>query len=204
MDWAKKGMTNGANRIKSGNRCFKEKVMAREFQALRIVVLTFSDSRTLETDTSGAFLQNAVTTAGHHLIHREIIPEDLQTIIDTLNAHIDTGKTDVILCTGGTGLTGRDQTPEAFEAVIEKWIPGFGELFRWLSYKKIGASTIQSRATAGMSKGVLLFALPGSTGACKDAWNDILSKQLDIRTKPCNFAEILPRMKESPYARRKG
>ena len=178
--------------------------MNREFVALNIVVLTLSDSRTLETDTSGAFLESAVKSAGHHFLGRYIIPEDLNGIIQNLQQHISHPRTDVILCTGGTGLTGRDQTPEAFEAVVEKWIPGFGELFRWQSYQKIGASTIQSRATAGMANGVLLFALPGSTGACRDAWDGILLQQLDIRNKPCNFAEILPRMKESPYARRKG
>ena len=178
--------------------------MKRDFLPLRIAVYTMSDTRTDDNDTSGAYLAKAVQDAGHLLIEKKIVREDLNAIVAALEAIVDSEKVDVVICTGGTGLTGRDQTPEAFEALIEKWIPGFGELFRWLSFQKIGLSTIQSRATAGMRKGVLLFALPGSTGACKDAWNDILLKQLDVRTKPCNFAEILPRLKESPYARRKG
>ncbi|MAA80126.1 MAG: hypothetical protein CL916_12805 [Deltaproteobacteria bacterium] len=119
-----------------------------------------------------------------------------------LQRYIQDPTVDVVLCTGGTGLTQRDQTPEALEAVVEKWIPGFGEIFRWLSYQKIGTSTIQSRACAGMTNGTLIFALPGSTGACKDAWTGILLAQLDIRHRPCNFIEILPRMKHTSLSRK--
>ena len=174
----------------------------RPFHALSIVVLTLSDSRTEETDRSGQYLCEALTNAGHKLVYKKIIPDDKERIVQELQQAVDDEDIDVVLSTGGTGLTGRDQTPEALKQVVEKWIPGFGELFRWLSFQKIGTSTIQSRACAGMSNGTLLFALPGSTGACKDAWEGILLAQLDIRHRPCNFAEILPRMKESPLRRK--
>lgn len=176
--------------------------MKRPFTPVRVGVLTLSDTRTEANDHSGAYLSHAVQTAGHIVHEKKIIPDDKDTIIDALQTYIHEPSVDVILCTGGTGLTQRDQTPEALEAVIEKWIPGFGELFRWLSYQKIGTSTIQSRACAGMAKGTLIFALPGSTGACKDAWNGILQAQLDIRHRPCNFIEILPRMKQSALSRK--
>ena len=169
---------------------------------LHIVVLTLSDTRTEESDTSGAYLVSALQKAGHTLLEKSILKEDKDSFVQKLQELIKDERVEVVLCTGGTGLTGRDQTPEAFSAVIEKWIPGFGELFRWLSYQKIKTSTIQSRACAGMANGTLLFALPGSTSACKDAWEGILKPQLDIRHKPCNFAEILPRMKESPLRRK--
>ena len=175
---------------------------SRPFHPLAIVVLTLSDSRTEETDRSGRYLCQALTRAGHTLAYKKIIPDDKEKIVQELQQAIQNDDIDVVLSTGGTGLTGRDQTPEALELVIEKWIPGFGELFRWLSFQKIGTSTIQSRACAGMSNGTLLFALPGSTGACTDAWEGILLPQLDIRHRPCNFAEILPRMKESPLRRK--
>ena len=174
----------------------------RKTLSLNISVLTLSDTRTKENDTSGRYLCDALQEAGHTLVRYDILREDKSSLIQTLKSHIDDPNIDVVLCTGGTGLTLRDQTPEAFAAVVEKWIPGFGELFRWQSYQKIGTSTIQSRACAGMANGTLLFALPGSTSACKDAWNGILLAQLDIRHRPCNFAEILPRMKNSPLKRK--
>jgi molybdenum cofactor biosynthesis protein B len=175
---------------------------SRTFLPVNICIFTLSDSRTEKDDYSGKYLASAIMNAGHTLYAKHIIPDDKEIIVSHLRESIDDPKIDVVLCTGGTGLTGRDQTPEALEEVVEKWIPGFGELFRWLSYQKIGTSTIQSRATAGMANGTLIFALPGSTGACKDAWNGILKAQLDIRHRPCNFVEILPRMKENPLRRK--
>lgn len=163
---------------------------------LNIVVLTISDTRTKETDRSGAYLCSALQEAGHQLIAHKIIPDDINAIVGNFHEFATRQDVQVILTTGGTGLTGRDVTPEALEAVVEKWIPGFGELFRWLSYEKIGTSTIQSRACAGVFQGSLIFAIPGSTGACKDAWNGILKQQLDINHKPCNFAEIIGRLIE--------
>ena len=175
---------------------------SRTFVPVKIMVLTLSDSRTEENDRSGQYLVDALTEAGHILQEKHIIPDDKNTIVELLQKGIHNPEVDTILCTGGTGLTGRDQTPEALGEVVEKWIPGFGELFRWLSFQKIGTSTIQSRACAGMANGTLIFALPGSTGACRDAWEGILKAQLDIRHRPCNFVEILPRMKESPLRRK--
>ena len=174
----------------------------RPFVAVRICVLTLSDTRTESDDRSGAYLVEAVEQSGHVMHEKKIIPDDKDIIIESLNKYIQEPSIDVVLCTGGTGLTQRDQTPEALDAVVEKWIPGFGELFRWLSYQKIGTSTIQSRACAGMANGTLIFALPGSTGACKDAWTGILQAQLDIRHRPCNFIEILPRMKGTDLSRK--
>lgn len=175
--------------------------MNRPFVPVRISVFTLSDTRTEDTDTSGQYLVESLTKAAHILHEKRIIPDDKDTIILALRDAIQHPHVDVVLCTGGTGLTHRDQTPEALEAVAEKKIPGFGELFRWISYQKIGTSTIQSRACAGMANGTLIFVIPGSTGACKDAWNGILKSQLDIRHRPCNFIEILPRMKESSLRR---
>ncbi|MBM75094.1 MAG: molybdenum cofactor biosynthesis protein B [Proteobacteria bacterium] len=172
------------------------------FIPLSIVVLTISDTRTEDNDTSGKYLCEALTSSGHHLVEKTIVSDEKHLIIQTIQPWIADESIDVVLCTGGTGLTHRDVTPEAFELLVEKWIPGFGELFRYLSFKKIGVSTIQSRACAGTAHGTLLFALPGSTGACKDAWEGILKAQLDIRSKPCNFAEILPRMKHLGRARK--
>ncbi len=175
---------------------------SRNFVPLHIVVCSISDTRTTENDTSGSFLCEALLQSGHILQERTIIKDDLSTITNHLQTWVERDDIDVILCTGGTGLTDRDVTPEALENVVEKWIPGFGELFRYLSFSKIRTSTIQSRACAGSSKGKLIFALPGSTSACRDAWNDILIYQLDIRHRPCNFAEILPRMKGSSLSRK--
>lgn len=166
------------------------------FLKINIAVLTVSDTRTLEDDRSGETLGARIVSAGHELTERAIIQDDLEAIELKLRDWIDRPDIDVVISTGGTGVTGRDVTPEAFHKIFEKEIVGFGELFRTLSYKKIGTSTIQSRATAGVAGGTYLFALPGSTGACRDAWDDILVHQLDARHKPCNFAELLPRLQE--------
>lgn len=168
----------------------------RPFLPVRIAVLTVSDTRTLDTDTSGQVLADRLEAAGHVLAARALVRDDADLIEARLRAWIADPAVDVVISTGGTGVTGRDVTPEAFNRVIEKDIPGFGELFRWLSYQKIGTSTIQSRAMAGVADGTYLFALPGSSGACKDAWDGILATQLDSRFRPCNFVELMPRLKE--------
>ena len=167
-----------------------------EFKALNIAVMTVSDTRTEETDKSGALLVESLLTAGHNLSAKTIVPDEQTEIEAALRQWIMDDTIDVVLATGGTGVTGRDVTPEAFQAVYEKEIPGFGELFRMISYDLIKTSTLQSRATAGVAGGTYLFALPGSTGACRDAWNQILIHQLDIRHRPCNFAELIPRLTE--------
>jgi molybdenum cofactor biosynthesis protein B len=166
------------------------------FAPLRIAVMTVSDTRTEETDRSGATLAERLTKAGHELAAKVIVRDERPAIVERLRAWIADPGIEVVLATGGTGVTGRDVTPEAFGEVFEKEIPGFGELFRMLSYDGIGTSTIQSRAVAGVAGGTYLFALPGSTGACRDAWDMILESQLDIRHKPCNFAELIPRLQE--------
>ena len=168
----------------------------RDFHPLKIAILTVSDSRTMDTDKSGATLQSRAEGAGHTIVDRKIIPDDYELLVQQLTHWINDSAVEVVITTGGTGVTGRDVTPEAVEAVGEKHIPGFGELFRWLSYKLISTSTIQSRATAVVSRGTYIFALPGSTGACRDAWDGILRDQLDIRHRPCNFAELIPRLQE--------
>ncbi|MBO9623274.1 MAG: molybdenum cofactor biosynthesis protein B [Sphingomonas sp.] len=166
------------------------------FRPVRIAVLTVSDTRTLADDRSGDRLVERLTSAGHELADRAIVRDDADLIVARLHAWIDDPQVDVILTTGGTGVTGRDVTPEALARVWDKEIPGFGELFRWLSYQTIGTSTIQSRATAGVARGTYVFALPGSTGAVTDAWDLILKDQLDSRHKPCNFVELMPRLSE--------
>jgi molybdopterin adenylyltransferase len=166
------------------------------FAPVNIAVLTVSDTRTEETDKSGALLVEKLIEAGHTLAEKAIIRDEQAAIVAKLSTWIADPAVEVVLATGGTGVTGRDVTPEAFAEVYEKEIPGFGELFRMLSYDLISTSTIQSRATAGVAGGTYLFALPGSTGACRDAWDGILLSQLDIRHKPCNFAELLPRLQE--------
>ena len=166
------------------------------FLPVNIAVLTVSDTRTAETDTSGDTLAERIMDAGHKVAARIILPDDKTALIAQLNAWIDDPEIDVVISTGGTGVTGRDVTPEAFHAVYEKEIVGFGELFRHLSYAKIGTSTIQSRATSGVSRGTYLFALPGSTSACREAWDDIIVWQLDSRHKPCNLVELMPRLME--------
>lgn len=168
----------------------------RAFRPVNIALLTVSDRRTLAEDTSGDLLQQRLTDAGHTLAARVLLKDDLAAIIAQLNAWIDDAQVDCVITTGGTGLTGRDVMPEAFKAVVEKEIPGFGELFRWISFRSIGTSTMQSRATAGLARGTYLFALPGSTGACRDGWDEILRWQLDARHKPCNLVELMPRLRE--------
>ena len=168
----------------------------RDFLPVNIAVLTVSDSRTVEDDKSGIVLVNRIEKAGHKVAARDIVTDEIVLIVEKLNSWIANASIDVVVATGGTGVTGRDVTPEAFAQVYEKEVPGFGELFRWISYQKIATSTIQSRATAGVAGGTYLFALPGSPGACKDAWDEILVHQLDARYKPCNFVELMPRLKE--------
>ncbi|MGA1849289.1 molybdenum cofactor biosynthesis protein B [Sphingobium yanoikuyae] len=168
----------------------------RTFLPVRIAVLTVSDTRTLADDRSGDTLVERLTGAGHVLADRLIVIDDRSAIVARLQAWIDDPQVDVILTTGGTGVTGRDVTPEALAQVQDKEIPGFGELFRWLSYQSIGTSTIQSRATACVARGTYIFALPGSTGAVRDAWDGILASQLDSRFRPCNFVELMPRLTE--------
>jgi len=168
----------------------------RRFLPVRIAVLTVSDTRTEVNDTSGNILAARVTEAGHVLAARAINRDDAGLIEQTLLGWIADPAIDVVITTGGTGITGRDVTPEAFDRVLEKRIEGFGELFRMLSYQKIGTSTIQSRAIGGVARGTYLFALPGSTGAVKDGWDDILVWQLDSRFRPCNLVELMPRLQE--------
>src|SRR5579884_3957511 len=168
----------------------------RPFLPVNIAVLTISDTRTEANDTSGDALAERITKAGHRVVARAIEKDDAGLIERRLRGWIEDSSVDVIITTGGTGITGRDVTPEAFERVLEKRIEGFGELFRMLSYQKIGTSTIQSRAIGGVAGGTYLFALPGSTGAVKDAWDDILVWQLDSRHRPCNLVELMPRLKE--------
>ena len=167
-----------------------------EFIPVRIAVLTVSDTRGLAEDRSGDTLIARLNEAGHVLAEREIVKDDVSLIIAVLHRWIDDESVDCIITTGGTGVTGRDVTPEAVEQVAEKMIPGFGELFRMLSYQTIGTSTVQSRACACVSHGTYIFALPGSTGAVKDGWDGILKDQLDSRHKPCNFVELMPRLRE--------
>ena len=170
--------------------------MATEFKPLRIAVLTISDSRSLTTDSSGQYLADTLVAAGHVLSERKLLRDDIDSVRAQVETWIGNDAVDVVLTTGGTGVTGRDGTPEAIQPLLEKTIDGFGELFRQLSYAEIGPSTIQSRCLAGIAQGTFVFCLPGSTGACHVAWEKILQSQLDSRTKPCNFAELLPRLRE--------
>ena len=166
---------------------------SRTFLPVNIAVLTVSDTRDLASDRSGDTLAERIGAAGHRLAAREICKDEAPVIEGILRRWIGDPEVDCVITTGGTGITGRDVTPEAFKRVLEKEIEGFGELFRMLSYRKIGTSTIQSRAIGGVAGGTYLFALPGSTGACKDAWDDILLFQLDSRHRPCNLVELMPR-----------
>ncbi len=168
----------------------------RAFVPVNIAVLTVSDSRVPETDKSGDTLAGLIAGAGHRVAARDIVTDDAAVIADRLRDWIADPEIDAVISTGGTGVTGRDVTPEAFAMVVDKEIPGFGEMFRMISYQKIKTAAIQSRATAGVAGGTYLFALPGSPGACKDAWNEILVHQLDARNRPCNFVELMPRLKE--------
>ncbi|MBC7800194.1 MAG: molybdenum cofactor biosynthesis protein B [Gemmatimonadaceae bacterium] len=169
---------------------------SRRFVPVRIAVLTVSDTRSAADDRSGDTLADRIIKAGHHVGARAIDRDDTPAIEARLRGWIADPSIDAVITTGGTGITGRDVTPEAFDRVLEKRIEGFGELFRMLSYQKIGTSTMQSRALAGVAGGTYLFALPGSTGAVKDAWDDILVWQLDSRHRPCNLVELMPRLQE--------
>jgi molybdenum cofactor biosynthesis protein B len=175
----------------------------RPFLAVNIAVLTVSDTRSEKDDKSGQTLSELIAASGHRVAARKIVRDERDAIAAQLRAWIADPAIDVVISTGGTGVTGRDVTPEAFHAVYEKEIAGFGELFRWLSYQKVGTSTIQSRATAGVAGGTYLFALPGSPGACRDGWEDIIRHQLDNRHRPCNLTELMPRLQEhlKPAAR---
>ncbi|MEM9877669.1 MAG: molybdenum cofactor biosynthesis protein B [Pseudomonadota bacterium] len=166
------------------------------FEPINIAVLTVSDTRTLETDTSGDILTGRISMAGHTVIDRQIIKDDVSLISALLSRWVADKNIDAIISTGGTGVTGRDVTPEAFRQVMEKEIEGFGELFRWVSFQSIGTSTVQSRALGGVASGTYMFALPGSRGAVKDGWDKILKDQLDSRHRPCNFVELMPRLME--------
>lgn len=168
----------------------------REFKPINIALLTISDTRTLEDDTSGNILADRIAGAGHHLVEHAIEKDEVIHICNRLNNWVDDRGVDCIITTGGTGLTGRDVTPEALDRVKDKDIPGFGELFRWVSFKTIGTSTVQSRACAVLARGTYIFALPGSNGAVKDGWDLILAEQLDSRNRPCNFVELMPRLRE--------
>ena len=175
----------------------------RQFIPIRIAVLTISDTRTLENDVSGQTLADRVAAAGHHLSARKIVKDDVRAIRHVVRDWTNRDDIDVIISTGGTGLTGRDVTIEAMRPLFEKEIDGFGTLFHMVSFPKIGTSTIQSRATAGVMKGKYIFCLPGSPGACKDGWDQILKAQLDYTHMPCNFVEIMPRLEEH-LQRKKG
>jgi len=174
---------------------------AREFVPVRIALMTVSDTRTRENDTSGDTLEARVKEAGHIVADRVIVHDEKSAIVEKLKQWIADPTVDVVISTGGTGLTGRDVTPEAFRVVFEKEIDGFSALFHRVSFEKVGTSTIQSRACAGVAKGTYLFALPGSPGAVRDGWDGILKFQLDYRHRPCNFVEIMPRLTE--HERRK-
>jgi molybdenum cofactor biosynthesis protein B len=167
-----------------------------KFLPVRIACLTVSDTRTFADDRSGDTLVARLTDAGHILAARQIRRDDVPTLVAQLREWIADASIDCIITTGGTGVTGRDVTPEALAQVWDKEIPGFGELFRWLSFQSIGTSTVQSRATAAVARGTYIFALPGSTGAVADAWDGILATQLDSRHRPCNFVELMPRLLE--------
>ena len=180
----------------SDRKAMRKPHQSRPFLPVNIAVMTVSDSRSAADDTSGDVLAERIEKAGHRLAARLIVKDEVEAIVARLRTWADDPEIDVVISTGGTGVTGRDVTPEAFRQVFEKEIEGFGETFRMLSYQKIGTSTIQSRATAGVANGTYLFALPGSPGACKDGWDGILVHQLDYRHGPCNFVELMPRLNE--------
>ena len=169
---------------------------AREFISLNIAVLTVSDSRTEETDKSGALLVQRLGAAGHRLSEKRIVPDDVYRIRAVVAHWIAEESVQVVIATGGTGVTGRDGTPEAIAPLLDKTIEGFGEIFRVLSYEEIKTSTLQSRALAGVANGTYVFCLPGSSGACRTAWDRIIAAQLDYRTRPCNLVELIPRLLE--------
>ena len=169
---------------------------SKKLVPVNIAILTVSDTRTLKNDKSGNYLEKAVGKAGHKCVIRELIKDDVNGIIVQLKSWIKKKTVDAIIITGGTGITGRDVTPEAIDNVKDKYIPGFGEIFRYIGYRKIGSSSIQSRAIACVAKNTFIFSLPGSPGACKDAWENILIFQLDSRNKPCNLIDLMPRLTE--------
>ncbi len=171
---------------------------SRDFVALRMAVLTVSDSRTLAEDTSGDRLQALLQEAGHQLAARKLVPDDRYRLRAVVSDWIADPQVQVVMISGGTGFTGRDNTPEAILPLLDKTVDGFGELFRHISYGEIGTSTIQSRALAGLANGTLVFCMPGSTNAVQTAWNGILREQFDIRTRPCNFVQLIHRYQESP------
>ena len=173
------------------------------FIPINIAIVTISDTRILDTDKSGDLLEDKVLKSHHKIISRDIVKDDFDGIYKLFSNLINNEKIDVIISTGGTGLTGRDITPEVMKTLFEKTIDGFGEMFRWLSFNKIGTSSLQSRAIAGVSNGTYIFCLPGSPSACVDGWDQILVHQLDIRHKPCNFVEIMPRLQEHKLSRKK-
>ena len=170
---------------------------SRPFLPVRIAVLTVSDTRTIEDDTSGASLVKMLEEAGHETADRAIVRDDIARLRATVGGWIADPEIDVVITTGGTGFTGRDVTPEALQPLFEKHIDGFSAVFHMISYQKIETSTVQSRACAGVANGTYIFCVPGSPGACKDAWNGILKWQLDNRHRPCNFVEIMPRLQET-------
>ena len=172
-----------------------------DFLPINIAIVTISDTRDLDNDKSGDVLAQRIENSGHNIIARKIVKDDFKQITQLFQSLINNEKIDVVISTGGTGLTGRDITPEVMKTLFEKSIDGFGEMFRWLSYSKIGTSALQSRALAGVTNGTYIFCLPGSPSACKDGWDDILVHQLDIRHKPCNFVEIMPRLLEHKISR---
>ena len=174
-----------------------------DFLPINISIVTISDTRNLENDKSGNVLVQRVQNSGHKILSRKIVKDDFDQISELFQNMINDKNIDVIISTGGTGLTGKDITPEVMETLFEKSIDGFGEMFRWLSFSKIGTSALQSRALAGVTKGTYIFCLPGSPSACKDGWDQILVHQLDIRHKPCNFVEIMPRLQEHEVSRTK-
>ena len=174
-----------------------------DFLPINISIVTSSDTRNLENDKSGDVLVHRVKKSGHKILSRKIVKDDFDEISELFKHLIKDKDIDVIISTGGTGLTGRDITPEVMKTLFEKSIDGFGEMFRWLSFSKIGTSALQSRALAGVTKGTYIFCLPGPPSACKDGWDDILMHQLDIRHKPCNFVEIMPRLQEHEIYRTK-
>ena len=173
-----------------------EQKKERELIPLSIAVLTISDSRTESTDRSGALLADRLQASGHRLADKRIVPDDIYKIRAIVSAWIADENVNVVISTGGTGVTGRDGTPEAVHPLLDKEIEGFGEVFRALSYEDIKTSTLQSRALAGVANATYVFCLPGSTGACKTAWDDIIAAQLDYRTRPCNLVELMPRLGE--------
>ena len=169
----------------------------RPFLPVNIAILTVSDTRTPKEDKSGQILEELARADGHRVVARDIVRDDAEGIAARLRAFVADPEVDVVITTGGTGVTGRDVTPEAFKSVVDKEIEGFGELFRWISYKSIGTSAMQSRAVGGVAGETYLFALPGSPGACRDGWREILRFQLDSRHRPCNLVELMPRLTES-------